>query len=87
MDTESLRLVDVRQRFGDRVRELRSAQGYSQESFAAECDLHRTYVGGIETGRRNVSLVNIEKIAKALGVPIRELFPEGAARKRKTGRR
>ncbi len=87
METVSLLRVDIRKRFGDRVRELRSAQGYSQESFAAECDLHRAYVGGIETGRRNVSLVNIEKIAKALGVPIRDLFPQGASRKRKSGRR
>lgn len=67
--------------------ELRSDQGYSQEGFAAECGLHRTYMGGIETGKRNVSLVNIEKIARALKVPIRELFPETPARKKTATRR
>lgn len=82
MEIDSLRPVDIRQRFGARVRELRSDQGYSQEGFAAECGLHRTYMGGIETGKRNVSLVNIEKIARALNVPIRELFPDTSVRKK-----
>ena len=46
----------------------------SQEAFADMCGLDRTYVGGIERGERNVALVNIEKIAKALRIPISELF-------------
>jgi transcriptional regulator with XRE-family HTH domain len=60
--------------FGQRVRELRTAKGLSQEALALVCGLDRTYIGGIERGERNVSLVNIEKIAAALDLPIRELF-------------
>jgi len=67
----------VLQAFGRRVRQLRSERGWSQERLAEECGLHRTYVGGIERGERNVSLVNIEKIASALGVSIAELFKIG----------
>jgi len=60
--------------FGQRVRELRTANGLSQEALAEVCDLDRTYIGGIERGERNVSLINIKKIADALGVPVKELF-------------
>ena len=60
--------------FGKRVRELRTGRQLSQEALALACGLDRTYIGGIERGERNVSLVNIEKIAAALGVRIRELF-------------
>jgi len=60
--------------FGQRMRALRTEKGLSQEALALACDLDRTYVGGIERGERNVSLVNIQKIATALGVPVRELF-------------
>ena len=60
--------------FGKRVRELRSLQGFSQEGLALACSLDRTYIGGIERGERNLSLINIQKIASALHVPIRELF-------------
>jgi transcriptional regulator with XRE-family HTH domain len=61
-------------RFGQRVRELRKRNGYSQETFAAQCGLDRTYVGGIERGERNVSLRNIELISKTLNVPISKLM-------------
>lgn len=64
----------IKAAFGQRVRELRTAKGLSQEALALACDLDRTYIGGIERGERNVSLVNIEKIATALGVRVRELF-------------
>jgi transcriptional regulator with XRE-family HTH domain len=65
---------DLRPKFGDRVRQLRHRLGTSQEEFADRCALHRTYVGGIERGERNPSLVNIGRIADALGVPLVELF-------------
>ncbi len=67
---------DVLQAFGFRVRQLRFNRGLSQEQFAERCGLHRTYIGAIERGERNVSLLNIEKIAIALGVKIVDLFVE-----------
>ena len=60
--------------FGITVRRLRAERGYSQESFAEACGLHRTYIGAIERGERNVSIDNIEGIATALDVPIAALF-------------
>jgi len=65
---------DILQRFGDRVRTLRKESGWSQEEFADECGLDRTYVGGIERGERNLALRNIEKIAIALETSIAELM-------------
>jgi transcriptional regulator with XRE-family HTH domain len=53
-------------RFGTRVRELRQRLDISQEELAARCELHRTYIGGIERGERNISLQNLFKIAEAL---------------------
>ena len=64
---------DVLKRFGERVRKLRAAQGYSQEAFAAHCGLDRSYYGGIERGERNLALRNIEAIAVGLGMSISEL--------------
>jgi len=66
--------TDVLARFGRRVRDLRKARGLSQEDFAAECGLDRTYISGIERGRRNVSLRNLEVIAKAFGISLADLF-------------
>ena len=68
------RATDVLERFGQRVRELRKEQGYSQEGFAATCELDRTYIGGIERGERNVALRNIETIAQSLGITLAELM-------------
>lgn len=65
---------DILVRFGRRVRALRKEQGYSQEGFAAACELDRTYMGGIERGERNLALRNVEKIADTLGVSISELM-------------
>lgn len=57
---------DPRATFGRAVRKRRQELGFSQEGLAERADLHWTYIGGIERGERNVSLVNIVKIAKAL---------------------
>ena len=65
---------DVRIRFGKALRQKRHKLGVSQEEFADICGLDRTYVGGIERGERNVALVNIEKIARALRISLSELF-------------
>ena len=64
----------IQKRFGERVRELRKRKGFSQEALALACDLDRTYIGGVERGERNISLVNIHKIAAALNVAPKELF-------------
>lgn len=68
------RTVDILERFGQRVRDLRKARGFSQEAFAAECGLDRTYMGGIERGERNVALRNTERIARTLGISLSELM-------------
>ena len=62
------------QKFGSRVRALRKAAGYSQEDFALEIGLDRTYMGGVERGERNLALLNIRKIARGLNIPEKELF-------------
>lgn len=64
----------VRNKFGKRVRELRKQRGWSQEEFADKAGLHRTYIGSVERGEQNVSIDNIEKLAKTLGVSIDNLF-------------
>lgn len=65
---------DVLVKFGQRVREERRKLGLSQEQLAAAAGLHRTYIGMIERAEKNLTLENIARIAKALGLPIRELF-------------
>ncbi len=59
---------------GARVRTLRQAQGFSQDDLASRAGLHRTYVGGVERGERNVSLLNLAKLASALDVPLPSLL-------------
>lgn len=65
---------DPRVLFGRRVRSLRTKQGWSQEEFAHRCGLDRRYVGDVERGERNISLLNICKMARALGVPPHEVM-------------
>jgi transcriptional regulator with XRE-family HTH domain len=65
---------NIKKIFGVRVRALRSEKGWSQEDFAFECGLHRTYIGAVERGERNVSLENIKKIADTFKIDIAELF-------------
>ncbi len=60
--------------FGESVRKERLAQGLSQEELASRAGVHRTYVGMIERAEKNITLMNIEKLAKALGVPIIRLL-------------
>jgi transcriptional regulator with XRE-family HTH domain len=62
-------------KLGKKIRELRKAKGFSQEAFAYEVGLDRTYIGGIERGERNIGAVNLMLIAKTLKVEVGELFP------------
>jgi transcriptional regulator with XRE-family HTH domain len=64
-------------RFGARVRALRLRSGMSQEALAAKAGIHRTYIGGVERGERNLGLKNVLRIAEALGVPATRLFSDG----------
>lgn len=68
------RISEIQKAFGDRVRDFRKKKGLSQESLALACALDRTYIGGVERGERNLSLINIYKIAEALGVNVKDLF-------------
>jgi transcriptional regulator with XRE-family HTH domain len=67
-------VANVLRQFGNRIRALRQKRGWSQEELAHQCQLDRSYIGGVERGQRNVSLMNVQKIAKALNVPLRVLF-------------
>ena len=79
-------MESIERRFGRRIRELWERAGWPQERLAEACGLHRTYIGGIECGERNVSLVNIERIAKALGLPIVDLSADAGASVRRRAR-
>ena len=59
---------------GNKIRELRGKTGLSQEKFAQKIGMDRTYFASVELGKRNISIVNIEKIAIGLGVSLSELF-------------
>ena len=66
-------------RFGEHMRKVRTRVGVSQEKLADLAGLHRTYVSSVERGKRNISLVNIQKLAAALDVSLREMMPPGKA--------
>jgi len=63
-------------KFGNKIREMRVQRNISQEELASLVGVHRTYIGMIERAEKNITLLNIEKIAKALQVSIKELFGE-----------
>jgi transcriptional regulator with XRE-family HTH domain len=73
IDSEILKM------FGERVRQLRKVKDFSQEELAHRADLHRTYIGMIERAEKNITLLNIEKIANALEVKIQDLFKKNNA--------
>ena len=68
--------LNARQRFAANLKEQRLAKGLSQEDLADLCGLHRTYVGSVERGERNISIRNIAKMALALGVSMGVLVTE-----------
>jgi transcriptional regulator with XRE-family HTH domain len=67
-------MEDICTRVGFSIREIREKKNLSQEQLANLADLHRAYVGQIERGEKNIGLRNLEKIAKALKVSIKDLF-------------
>ncbi len=67
---------DILKRFGLTIKRLRERKGISQEKLGEISDLHRTYIGMIERAERNITLKNIEKLAKALGTDISKIFEE-----------
>jgi transcriptional regulator with XRE-family HTH domain len=69
-------LEHVQVQFGEKLRAVRQERGISQEKLAELAGLHRTYVSSVERGERNVSLVNIERLAAALCVTMAQLMPD-----------
>lgn len=63
-------------RLGDRIRELRIARGLSQAELGERCELHRTFIGSVERGERNLAILNLRLIARTLRVPLSELLAE-----------
>ena len=66
--------MDIKILVGKRVKELRNTIGISQEELAARAELDRTYITSVECGKRNISIVNIERLANALKVSLHEFF-------------
>jgi len=64
----------ITEKLGKRIKELRNNKGISQEKFALSIGMDRTYFASVEAGKRNISIVNIKKIADGLGVSLNELF-------------
>ncbi len=64
----------ITEKIGARIRERRNELGISQEKLALKAEVDRTYLAGVETGKRNISLKSLEKIVSALGVTFEELF-------------
>ena len=66
--------LDPKMRVGLRIKELRAELGMSQEAFTYSIEMSRTYFAEVETGKRNVSIENIDRIARGLGVSLKEFF-------------
>lgn len=66
--------MTIKKKFGSRLKEIRMTRNISQEELSYRAELHRTYISSVELGKRNVSLVNIEKLAKALDCKIEDFF-------------
>ena len=64
----------IKTKVGNRIKELRKELGLSQEKLANNCELDRTYIASVENGKRNISIVNLEKIVEALGVSLEKFF-------------
>ena len=67
-------MSQINTQVGFNIRKIREEKGLTQEKLAAVADLHRAYIGQIERGEKNIGLKNLEKIAKALGVDVKDLL-------------
>ncbi len=67
-------MATVQKAFGNRLRELRQEQCLTQEELAHQAGLNRTYIGDIERGEKNITLGSMVKLAKALGIKLRDFF-------------
>lgn len=77
--------MDVKEKIGQRIKELREAQGMSQKELSYSADLDRSYIASVENGQRNISIVNIEKVANALGVTLKDFFNDDEFNKHSRG--
>lgn len=68
--------MDITEKFGKKVRYFRKLRNFSQEELAERSELHRTYIGSVERGERNITLLNADKIAKALSLNLAELVTD-----------
>lgn len=66
----------IKIKIGQRIKKLRESENISQKDLAYSADLDRSYIASVESGQRNISIINIEKIAKALNVSLREFFDD-----------
>lgn len=71
--------MEIRERLSLNMRRLRQSKGWSQEEFAHQAGLHRTYVSDLERGARNPTIAVVDKLAVALGVPVGALLDEAAS--------
>lgn len=69
--------MEIKSKIGTRIKELRDMRNMSQKDLAYSADLDRSYIASVENGKRNISIINIEKIAVALGVSLKEFFSDG----------
>jgi len=68
--------MDIRLKIGQRIKKLRESANLSQKDLSYSADLDRSYIASVESGHRNISIINIEKIAEALNVTVKEFFNE-----------
>lgn len=66
--------MDIKSKIGIRIKELRESKKISQKDLAYTADIDRSYIASVESGQRNISIVNIERIAQALNVSLKEFF-------------
>jgi transcriptional regulator with XRE-family HTH domain len=68
--------MNIKERIGQRIRQIREQKKMTQKDLSDLSDLDRSYITSVENGQRNISIINLEKLANALGVPLCELFKE-----------